>query len=297
MSDVMALYPDLYPEHVVGLIRAGEVGGFLPDAALTVSQQAENAWKFKRWHWWTWLVSWNFILTIPGCMLVYQGWMYAFNRAWEDMDQGQNNFMKFIGKGIIWPYGPATLLLILLWYLSRYVIGTRPFNKFRHELVMATPMLAKRTRNENMTIFSWTMGRLAHSGVPPYRAWPLAAESVPNLAMRSRLENAGESMREGVKMSEVVFHSKLFPEEYAPLVATGELTGDMASTLERLSNVSRTEYEVGTTSAKLWNASIGCAAMIVASGLILIVIAKMTADPATKVMDEMTQDQPTHSAP
>src|SRR2546423_8980750 len=27
ISDVLALWPDLYPEHVVGLVRAGEVGG------------------------------------------------------------------------------------------------------------------------------------------------------------------------------------------------------------------------------------------------------------------------------
>src|SRR5437588_2406697 len=85
ISDVLALWPDLYPEHVVGLVRAGEVGGFLPDAAATISEQAMNAHKFKRFHWWIWIVGFNALLGIP---LAF-GFRHSLLAAWDAAEASQ----------------------------------------------------------------------------------------------------------------------------------------------------------------------------------------------------------------
>ncbi|MBI3721996.1 MAG: type II secretion system F family protein, partial [Fimbriimonas ginsengisoli] len=43
ISAVLAQYPNLYPSSVVGLVRAGEQGGFLPEACDTVARAAQRA--------------------------------------------------------------------------------------------------------------------------------------------------------------------------------------------------------------------------------------------------------------
>ena len=72
-------------------------------------------------------------------------------------------------------------------------------------------------------------------------------------------------------MSEAFFESRLFPDEYAPMMATAEHTGDVPGTLHRLSEASRAEFETSTGRAKVrlgcW-ASLGCA---VTSAIMLII--------------------------
>jgi general secretion pathway protein F len=273
ISGVLELWPDLYPEHVVGLVRAGEMGGFLPEAAATISEQAGSAYKFKRFHWWIWLIALNGLLSIP-LVLLFRQWLITYYEETEKTG-GQGDaytlMAKVAWKFILWPYGPATLATFIVLWLLRNAFSSRPARLFRHRLGLSIPVLGGRARNESVTIFTWVLSRLARGGVPPNRSWELALASVPNLGMQERLENAGSLMNEGSRLSDVVFKSKIFPDEYAPAVATGELTGDVSGTLERLSQISRTEFEAGTVKSKAFTGSCGCTALLITTGIVTIV--------------------------
>ena len=65
LADALAPYEDLFPDHAIATVRAGETGGFVPDALDEVSRQAEEAHKFKRWFFWVWFVAINALLSIP----------------------------------------------------------------------------------------------------------------------------------------------------------------------------------------------------------------------------------------
>ncbi len=269
ISDVMALWPDLYPEHVVGLIRAGERGGFLPDAAATVSEQAFQAHKFKRFHsWWVWILAIN-MLSIPVMFLFRQSILsYAKNPTAGDMFI----VFKVMGHYFLWPWGPIMLALVLGSLAVRHYLSSRQMRAFRHEVAMKTPVLGRRARDEGSTIFSWTLSRLARSGIPPNQAWELAKNSVPNLSMQKKLKNAGAIMNEGSRLSDVIFKSELFPQEYAPMVATGEMTGDVPGALEKLSQVSRVEYDTGTVKSKAFTSTVGCTTLLIVTGFVTIMI-------------------------
>ena len=148
-----------------------------------------------------------------------------------------------------------------------------PSRHFRHEVGLKVPVLGGRARNESVTIFTWVLSKLARGGVPPFRSWEMSVDAVPNLAMQDRLRHAGVMMNEGTRLSDVVFNSKLFPQEYAPAVATGELTGDISGALDRLSQISRTEFDAGTVKSKAFTGSLGCVALLITSGILIIVIA------------------------
>ncbi|HEY3782172.1 MAG TPA: type II secretion system F family protein [Fimbriimonadaceae bacterium] len=274
ISSVLQLWPDLYPEHVVGLIRAGETGGFLPEAATTVAEQAEQAHKFKRFHWWIWAVIINALLSFPLAFLAKNSFQSFFDQEMANGGKDGGPFAVFLvmWHQLLWPWGPITLLLCLVSWGLRNWFSTRGMKRFRHEVGLRTPVLGQRARDESVTIFSWVLAKLARGGVPPNRAWELAVESVPNLSMQDKLKNAGVHMNEGSKISDVVFKSDLFPQEYAPVVATGELTGDISGALERLSQISRTEYEANTVKSKVATGSAGCTGLILTMGLTTIIV-------------------------
>jgi type II secretory pathway component PulF len=123
------------------------------------------------------------------------------------------------------------------------------------------PVFNKRTRHEGLSVFAWTASKLAKSGLSPARTWSLAAESVPNNAMRDEMVAMGLRLNGSEKLSDIVRGSPIFTEEYMPLIATAEVTGDIPGTLDRLSQASRTEFETAETYAKMrsgcWGA-LGC---------------------------------------
>lgn len=290
ISDALALWPDLYPEHVVGLIRAGEVGGFLPDSAATVSEQAMNAYKFKRFHWWIWLVAINGLLAIP---MVFM-WRHSILATWDQYEStggqgGMGVAFGVLGKTFLWPWLPVMIGVLLVTFLLRHWFSSRPMRQFRHEVGLKTPVLGGRARHESITVFTWVLSRLAKGGVPPNRSWDLAVHSVPNLAMQDRLKHAGGMLSESTRLSDVVFGSKLFPEEYAPTISTGELTGDISGALERLSQISRTEYDAGTVKSKAFTGSLGCIALLITSGILMAVVAWVLDH---ELLNKATKDTP-----
>lgn len=273
MSTIMAQYPDLYPPHVVGGVRAGEQGGFLPDACQMIADQAERAYRFKRFFWWISVVVLQAIVAVPA-MLAFR---VAFLSTWDATEargggtsQGVlHDMARLAWQAIVWPYGPMFLFLMAIFILV-WILGQRSSTRaFRHGLAARWPVFGTRARHESLAVFSWTMSKLAAAGLPQQTAWDLAAASVPNMTVQQRIEKIGRQVTREGKMSDAIHQSNLFPQEYAPMVATAEYTGDLPRTMEQLSKVSQGEYEASENYAKLRGGCWGCLATVVTGAFII----------------------------
>jgi hypothetical protein len=99
MSSVMELYPDLYPSSVAAMTRAGEVGGFLPEACETIGQQAQQAHKFRRWFAWIWFIVFNAALSIPLVYIMVNAALTTYDRvdaAGGNVSQGEA--LSYLGQ-------------------------------------------------------------------------------------------------------------------------------------------------------------------------------------------------------
>ncbi|HRI43908.1 MAG TPA: type II secretion system F family protein [Fimbriimonadaceae bacterium] len=274
LSDTMARYPDLFPASAVGMVRAGEVGGFLPDALLEVSDQAGRAHKFKRSFWYVWLIGINAAISIPVVLLATRA-MLATWRA-VDSSGGTGSYGEALRQSylqkLIWPWGPFAVLAIGGTFYLRHLLSSRRFEATRHRLGLRWPVFGARARHESVTTFTQTLSRLSRSGLSPARSWALAADAVPNLEMREKLIETGRRMGDGSKLSDAAHQSGLFPQEYASILATGELIGDLPGALQRLADVSRGEYEAAQTYAKVRGGCWGLLGCAVTSGIILAIL-------------------------
>lgn len=272
MSDALSLYPDLFPNHVCGMVRVGEVSGYLPEALMKVSEQAGAAHAFKRFHWFAGPVVLHAAILIP------TGWVLVLGilHYWDELMKGaQLSVWEALYWAFRWPAGPTALALTTTLLVLYRLWMSRPFMVTRHKLGLFWPMLGRRAKHESIEVFSWALSRASTAGIHPLRAWESAVDAVPNVEMRARLIQTGSKLRENSRLSEAIFNSKLFGEEYAPILSTGELTGDVAGTLERLAQVERGEFQTATTRAKIQTASWGCTTMIIAAGVVLIMITIM----------------------
>lgn len=266
IARTMAKYPDLFPNHVVGLTAAGEQGGFLPEAFQQISMQAESAHKFKRWFFWVWLVFVNAILVIPGFWWATRGML----DSWDTIDKAggggtQKENIGVVGgalmKQLLWPVGPTLLAFLAVFYVIYRFLGSRKTLRLRHELGLKWPVYGKRARHENLAIFTWTLGQLSKVGLAPANAYRLAAETAPNIVMRDQLAKLANQLSGAERMSDIVKGTHLFPEEFEPMIATAEYTGDLAGAFQHLSDSTRNEFQLAENYAKMrsgcWGA-LGC---------------------------------------
>lgn len=277
LSEVLGLYPDLYPQHVAYTLRAGEEGGFLPASCMYIAEQANSAYKFKRFHWFIWFAAANALLAIPLTLVATS----AIMKAWRAIDAtggeggaagGITAMLKAFWEVLVWPLGPIILLCWgFLGLLYLYFSSSR-FKMMRHRLGLYWPVLGARAKHEGITAFTWTLSHLSQAGLSPYRSWEVAAKAVPNLVLSEKIVEVGKKIEAGTKLSEAVFGSNLFPQEYAGVLSTGEMTGDVPSALNRLADMTRTEFEAQTAYAKLRTSGWGCLAIGVTAGIVLILL-------------------------
>jgi type II secretory pathway component PulF len=269
-SRILERYPDLYPKHVAGMVRAGEMGGYLPEAVNAVSEQAESARKLGMWlkvfSWWTII---HLLLILPGWLLIkfVNDDMDAQFKSGGTANTGQV-FWHSIGNELKWPVGPIMLILILgTWGLTRWLLDSER-SLLRDRLQLMIPALGKRAKTESLAIFSWTLSMVSRAGIPPKTTFELAIGAMPNLWMQHQLREVQQRMQDGTRLSEAMAATKLLPDEYAAILQTGEMVGDVSTSMMRVSGASTEEFQ---RNDKLAMARLGCwgiLVMIIATGIL-----------------------------
>jgi general secretion pathway protein F len=273
-SKVLDRYPDLYPKPVVGMVRAGEMGGFLPEAVNAVAEQSASARKLAGWlrvfGWWTGI---HLVLIVPGWLMV--------KFAEDDLDAqfksgGTANtaqvFLNSVGKELLWPVGPITLVAFVgLWLLGRWLFDSSR-SELHDRLMLIIPAVGKRARSESLAIFAWTLSMVSRVGIPPKTAFELAVGAMPNQWMQHQLRIVQARMQDGTRLSEAVAGTRLLPDEYAAILQTGEMVGDVSGALMNVSSATTEEFQ---RNDKLALARIGCwgvLVMIIATAILMFFV-------------------------
>lgn len=257
ISEVLERYVDLYPPNVVGMVRAAEYGGFYPEAYDIIADQAHASHKFRIWF--KWLLG--IAIMVGACIPMLALMLHAGLDSWDAQEKsggtapGWGTLFSSVGHEFAVLYGPLTLVLcIAIWFFAKYWQGL-PRRETRHRLALLVPSVNKRARAESLSVFAWTMSNLAKTGLAPRTVWELSTATIPNQAIRSQLEETGKRMSEQTKLSEAMSMSRQMPEEYAPIVQTGEVTGDVPGALMRASSSQMDEFKSSDQGSK---ARVGC---------------------------------------
>lgn len=237
LSDAMAHYPNMFPRGVVGAVRAGETGGYLPDACESLSiQQKETRRIFNMFSILMIALPWTLFLTYLAAVIAF-----GIDKAFQPLlDNPQGGTFEEGVSGALKGFVTVLFLLTVASGIAMYFLGrSRRFRAFRHRVGIAMPMFKRRALNENLSHFSYHLGKLAKSGLSPFASWRLAAQAVPNEAYSARLMQMSENLSEQTRLSELLYRSKLFPHETAQLVQTGEMTGDLPGALDQVMEFGR----------------------------------------------------------
>jgi type IV pilus assembly protein PilC len=233
----MARRPRTFPVELTGPLRAGAVGGYLPEAARRAAQPIAQARRIGG-------IA-QFFLGGSAVATAFAFWFaligsQGVRRILLAVNAGDSDtfgaFLGGIGEGFD-RSGPLFIggsVLIALGIVFMRSLAAKPM---RHAWCAQMPPTRRRTRTENLREFAWHLGQLSKAGIAPSSAWSAAAQAVPNIWWQRRLTEVGAQARDGAKITDLANHAGLFPQDVAGLIATGEMTGTVDQALEHVAEL------------------------------------------------------------
>lgn len=230
LSNAMMEFPRAFPPHVIGVVAAGEVGGFLPimvgDIALDYefSQRASN--RLLRM---ICLLGW---VNAVGTLLIapFLPIFLPVVATGGDIGPAIGAYISWTGLHVVLP------LLILIGGYHAMAAGLRQpgMRSLAQKLVLRIPLYARASRMRSLANFTRILWRLQNAGILPIQAWDAASRASENIAIGEWLQQQLPALRSGCKFSETLAAASLFTSEDLRVLAAGEVGGQTVDALQRL---------------------------------------------------------------
>lgn len=140
------------------------------------------------------------------------------------------------------------LILVLIvigltsFILKQYFIT--PLGKRQlHRLLIELPVIGKINKKVAIARFCRTLSTLLASGVPMVHALDVVGKVSGNEIISDIVDEIKMSLKSGARLSQPLQLYKIFPPMVPQMVAVGEETGNLATTLEKLANFYDAEVE------------------------------------------------------
>ncbi|MDO9219122.1 MAG: type II secretion system inner membrane protein GspF [Lacisediminimonas sp.] len=135
------------------------------------------------------------------------------------------------------------LLVVALVFAWRWALRDPAIKMRWHRWLLTAPMVGKFERSLNTARFASTLAITTGSGVPILRALQTSRDTLNNVAMRQQVEDATNSVREGVGLARALSAHKHFPPMLIHMIRAGEVTGELPAMLERAAAAQETDLE------------------------------------------------------
>ena len=236
----MRRYPTLFAPHVIGLISAGEQGGFLEFSFEEIALGAEQDAALRQGLWLVKFLWWQSVWSI----LLFAPFFPSLN---------PNNLLGSLGvygRWILYVFVPFGLLMHLTAWFLGWARHQPVYRDFFDRLSLRLPVMAKLARARALAAFTRVLRRLLLSGVSAEPAFAGAVAAVPNAALRWQMAEGIPVLRSGKGLDEAIEATKLFGHDPLQMLITGQKTGQFAEMLDRTASYYEEEAARATEGAK-----------------------------------------------
>jgi type IV pilus assembly protein PilC len=292
LSRSMARHPKAFSQLIIGLIRAGEVGGVLEESLQRIAGFLEKDVELRR--------KIRSALTYPVIVLLAAIGIVIFLVSWL-VPQFASLFKEL---GIKEMPAPTQFLIDLSalftqrWYVViiavvailiayKLFVSTRVGRRVADRVKLRVPVFGPLHHKIVMARFSRTMGTLLASGVPILQAMETVAGVVGNSVVSDAVIESRARIREGEKIADPLQRSKMFPPMVVHMVSVGEESGSLDHMLNKIADFYENEVEMTIASLTAAIEPV----MIVLLGFIVGFIVISMFLPMIEVISDLSQNQ------
>ena len=235
LADAIESSPVTLAAPNIGIIRAGEKGGFLPyvldelGAGYERDQELHNRIAPP-------LLLYGgvglplMLLLWPASKIVEGAAALNSTDVSGSLSAGMHDYFQ----GVLTQSVPAALAILAVIILWRMAPSTGLGRRIADRLNLYIPMWGKIQRALSISRFLRLMGLLYKGGIPLREGWGLSAAAVPNTLISSRLAAQEAAIASGSPISSALRATGLFRTSEISMVATGEMAGEVDAMLFHL---------------------------------------------------------------
>jgi type IV pilus assembly protein PilC len=292
LSRSMARHPKAFSQLIIGLIRAGEVGGVLEESLQRIAGFLEKDVELRR--------KIRSALTYPVIVLLAAVGIVIFLVSWL-VPQFASLFKELGIKELPAPTQflvDLSALFTQRWYVViiavvailiayKLFVSTRVGRRVADRVKLRVPVFGPLHHKIVMARFSRTMGTLLASGVPILQAMETVAGVVGNSVVSDAVIESRARIREGEKIADPLQRSKMFPPMVVHMVSVGEESGSLDHMLNKIADFYENEVEMTIASLTAAIEPV----MIVLLGFIVGFIVISMFLPMIEVISNLSQQQ------
>lgn len=232
-------YPGLFSELMIGMIQAGEAGGFLDRTCLRLSEYCERDYELQQtikretWYPKLLLLCSIFIPSVVPLVLTSVGVM-----------QG-NPLMNWL-KSV---YGPVSLILgaTVAWKVAAYFAPLLDHKKTLRasvdQLKLLVPIMGKTVRALATAKFSRALGATYAAGMAPHMSIRIAANACGNEAIAQSAMSIIPRVERGEPLTDALASTGHFQAVVLQMLRTGEESGKIDEQLDKVADFLETDAE------------------------------------------------------
>jgi len=250
LSVALAKYPDVMPPLLIGLVAAGESGGFLDQSLENIAGTLERDNELR--------ATVKSALTYPIAVLIMAImaviamliWVVPVFKTMFDRMHGQ---LPLPTQILVWlspiaAWGSPVLIIGVIFGLRWWrKNGRQPkIRKVVDPLKLKIPVIGPLLRKLLMARFTRNLASLVEAGVPMLQAFTLVGETADNWLMSDALGRIQAAVRLGSSVSSPMLAETIFPPMVTRMIAVGEESGSLSGMLDKIADFYDAEVKATT---------------------------------------------------
>ncbi len=250
LSSALTKHRDVFPPLMINIVRAGEVGGFLEKALVSVAENYEAEVKLRG----RIKSAMSYPVVVFCIAIIAVAVMLIFIvPVFKNMFDGLGGTLPAPTLFLVWLSG------VMKWLSPVLVVATIAFlswwRKHKHDesvqsrvdpLKLKLPVFGDLIKKIAIARFSRNFGTMIGAGVPLLQALDIVGEVSGNYVIEQAIKDVQESVRRGEPLTGPLAKHEVFPSMVTQMMAVGEDSGSLETMLEKISEFYDQEVEATT---------------------------------------------------
>lgn len=249
-SDALAAHENAFPVFMVHIVRAGEAGGFLDGALLSVAQTFERDVKLRQ--------KIKSAMTYPIVVLLIAVlatavMMVGIVPIFKDMFAGlgaqlpvPTQIVVAISDNMVWiaPVGAAIVIGTWMWWRrnrNRDAVRAKV-----DPVLLKAPVFGQLVRKLAIARFTRNLSLMLGAGVPILKSLEIVGDTAGNYVVKSAALDIRDAVAKGRPVAATMAQHDVFPAMVSQMVAVGEDSGQLQVMLGKIADTYDQEVETAT---------------------------------------------------
>lgn len=235
LSKAMQNANEFFPPLPIAVVQAGERGGRLDEAFRKLSDHYKSLVEFRTKFLQS--IAWPCFelcaaVVIIGLLILVMGWIMEGNRGtpidWFGLGLSvEGNFMLY-----------CTIVLVIFGSLFALVFGSVKgwFGMAPMRIARRLPLIGSTIEALALSRFAWTLSVSENAGMTAVESGELALRATENFYYTILEEEVCKDLQAGNSFYKSLKDTNCFPDDFLIYVDNGEMTGQLAESMDRASN-------------------------------------------------------------